>query len=142
MTPAQNSSTNSGHTTIPLPSQISCALRASIQTSLEKFQETKSKAEDEKHRLEKMEFKDDALQIRLQSEQQRLTDQEKERQHLKQDQYNKGQILFEEKRTETEFMSGISGIAAQDKNMRSKILDIDEEVSPQTLGYGFRCELL
>lgn len=78
--------------------------------------------------MEQMELKDDALQARLQTEARMLKEAERDVQNLKQDQYRKGQTLFEEKQKETDLLSNISGIAAQDKNMRSKITTVDEQV--------------
>lgn len=99
-----------------------------MEAASEKFRITKIQVEEEKSRLEQTELKDDALQSRLQTEERRLKESEKEVEELKKDQYKKGQILFNEKQQETNLTSSISGIASQDKNMRSKITAIDEQV--------------
>ena len=75
-----------------------------------------------------MELRDDALRHRLETEQQQLQDAETDIRHLKQEQYKKGQMLFEEKRREADCISGISGIAAQDRNLRCKVMTLEEQV--------------
>lgn len=105
-----------------------CCDRDSVEQAIEKFATSKVQIEEEKNRLEKIEFKDDGLRNRLKAEERKLKEIEKEIHDLKQNQSRKAQILFEEKKSETDFISAISGIAFQDRNLKSKILSIDEEV--------------
>lgn len=70
------------------------------------------------------------------AEERHLEEARKEVTDLKSQQYKQGQSLFNERHKERELISEIAGSHLQNKNLKSKIAELDVQVMMQCLGLG------
>ncbi|GMH34075.1 hypothetical protein BSKO_01909 [Bryopsis sp. KO-2023] len=106
-------------------------LRSKVDAARKQFAVTRRKLESEMNQLDNLELRDGELVAMCAAEQRHLDEAQKEVVDLKAQQFKEGQKLFTERHRERELISEIAGAHSQNKNLKAKIAQLDDQVQKQ-----------
>lgn len=102
--------------------------RKKLDDARKQFSATRRTLDSEMNHLGSLELKDNELMAIFLSEERHLEEGRKEVDNLKSAQFKQGQKLFDERHQERDYISNIAGAHSQNKNLKCKIAQLEDQV--------------